>query len=123
LLAALLLVFAACSGEPSLPVQEVKDAIETQIRADGGELRTRDPRSGALLELRFDHVHDTVTGTPGGRFIACVDFVDASGVGYDVDYYVDRAEAGYAVEDVALHEVDGQGVLPDERRLQLEQEP
>jgi hypothetical protein len=113
-LAALL---ASCGAAPAA---EVQAAIAEDIHAQDDALTLTDPRSGAALELAFDHVHEGVEETAGGRYVACVDFRGTDGTLYDVDYYVDREGEGYRVEDVVLHKADGENVISDEERARLE---
>ena len=81
-----------------------------------------DPSGDGRLTLSFDHVHDGVKETSGGRQVVCVDFKSADGTVYDVDFYVDRAEASgdLVVEDAVVHKVSGKSVLPDARRDELD---
>lgn len=73
--------------------------------------------------LRFDHVHEDVEVTGGVRYTACVDFRDAQGTVYDVDYYVDREDDRFAVEDVVMHKAGEVDVLPPGERARLDSLP
>ncbi len=81
-----------------------------------------DPTEDARLTLAFDHVHDAVKATEGGRHVVCVDFKSPDATVYDVDFYVDRAEATdtLLVEDAVIHKVSGKNVLSDARRAELD---
>jgi hypothetical protein len=82
-----------------------------------------DPRGEGRLVMAFDHVHEGVHGTEGGRQVVCVDFKDEAGTLYDVDFYLDDTggvTAGLVVEDAVLHKVDGENVLPADRRKELD---
>lgn len=100
----------------------VRQAAEEHVRASGGEMSFDDPEGDGRLTLVFDHVHDGVKETAGGRQVVCVDFERAAGTVYDVDFYVDRAEDSgeLRVEDAVVHKVSGENVLPDARRAELD---
>jgi len=98
-------------------------AAEAHVQAVDGRMRFGDPRGEGRLELVFDHVHEGVHETEGGRQVVCVDFKDEAGKLYDVDFYVDErggATAGLVVEDTLLHKIEGENVVPAERREELD---
>lgn len=68
-------------------------------------------------------MHESVDATPGGRHVACVDFRDAQGTVYDVDYYVDREGGTFAAEDIVLHKAGTETVLPASERARLDSLP
>lgn len=115
-------LLAACGGgkESAVPAAEVKDAIAAHIRGAGDTLTLTDPRVGAPVSMTFDHVHESVNETPGGRYVACVDFRDVDGTVYDVDYYVGREDGALRVEDLVLHKAAGESVLAADRRARLD---
>lgn len=128
------LVLAAC-GAPQqeaaeeeaageVPAEAVRTAIADAIHAEGDMVMLEVPgRPGeGPLHMTFDHVHEGVDETPGGRYVACVDFRGADGTIYDVDYYVAREGDVFRIEDVVLHEVAGENVIPDSTRARLETE-
>ena len=68
-----------------------------------------DPTGDGRVNLAFDHVHDSVYATEGGRQVVCVDF------------YVDRAcTTDLVVEDAVIHKERGENMLPDARRAELD---
>lgn len=123
----IVLLLAACGGaeEGAVPAAEVREAIASHIHGAGDTLALilTDPRAGDPVSMAFDHVHESVDETPGGRYVACADFRAADGTVYDVDYYVRRANGRIQVEDVVLHKVAGQTVLAADRRARLDSLP
>ena len=118
-------VSLACGGAAQDATAEaVRQAAEEHVRAAGGEMSFDDPEGDGRLTLVFDHVHDGVKETSGGRQVVCVDFKSAEGTVYDVDFYVDRGDASgeLLVEDAVVHKVGGENVLPDARRAELDRE-
>jgi len=123
MLTALAFGLAAQAGSADQPAPEaVREAAAEHVRASGGEMTFEDPSGDGRLKLAFDHVHDGVKATDGGRQVVCVDFKSADGTVFDVDFYVDRAAASgdLLVEDAVIHKVDGKNVLPDARRDELD---
>ncbi len=120
-LAVALLQSSACgSGQRGVPTADVRGAIAASIRAQGDTLQLTDPTSGQPVALQFDHVHTDVTETPGGRYLACVDFRGAAGAVYDIDYYVARSAGQWQVQDVVMHQAAGQTVIADSTRARLD---
>jgi hypothetical protein len=116
---------AGCgSAADSATPEAVRAAAEAHARTSGGEMTFDDPNGEGRLTLAFDHVHEGVKATEGGRHVVCVDFKGADGTVYDVDFYVDRGEssADLVVEDAVIHKVGGKNVLPDTRRAELDRE-
>jgi hypothetical protein len=95
--------------------------VRAQITANGDRITLPDPTRGAPVDLVFDHVHDGVETTEGGRQVVCVDFRASDGTLYDVDYYVARPPAGgdILVQDTVVHKVAGKAALSDEERARL----
>lgn len=115
------LILAACGGGGNAaPAEDVRAAITEDIDAMNDTLTVDDPRTGAPLALTFDHVHEAVEETPGGRYVACVDYRSADGEVYDVDYYVDREGDAYRVEEVVLHKAGDETVISEQQRAELE---
>lgn len=99
-----------------------KAAISHAMMASGNMLTLQNPVSGEDVELRFHFVHDGVHETPGGRQAACVDFMDADGTTYDVDFYVtENPDGKFEVTDTVIHKIGDEEVLPAEERERLEQ--
>lgn len=122
-LAVLVLISVAPAGaERSTTPEAVRTAAAEHARTSGGKMTFDDPSGGGQLTLAFDHVHDGVKTTEGGRQVVCVDFKSPDGTVYDVDFYVDRAEISDAllVEDAVIHKVRGKSVLSDARREELD---
>jgi len=113
-----------CSGGETDTAEpaDVRAAAEAHVREAGGEMAFDDPSGEGRLALAFDHVHEGVKATEGGRQVVCVDFESADGTVYDVDFYVDRAEGSgeLVVEDTVVHKVGEENVLPDARRAELD---
>ena len=65
-----------------------------------------DPTGEGRLTLAFDHVHDGVHATEGGRQVVCVDFKSADGTVYDVDFYVDRAGSTDTLVDSSINPIE-----------------
>jgi len=84
--------------------------------------RLDDPTGDGRLTLAFDHAHDRVHATEGGRQVVCVDFKSADGTVYDVDFYVDRAGTTdtLVVEDTVIHKVSGKNALSGARHAELD---
>jgi hypothetical protein len=114
-------VARAGAADDAVP-EAAREAARRHVQASGGEMTFDDPDGNGRLTLAFDHVHDGVKATEGGRQVVCVDFKSTEGTVYDVDFYVDRAEAAgeLLVEDALIHKVSGKNVLPDARRAELE---
>lgn len=117
---------AACGAEEpeaSVPAAEIRAKIESAIHSQNDELRLTDPRTEEAVTLAFDHVHEEVVPTEGGRFHACVDYTGPDGAVWDIDYYVDEAGEGeYRIEDIVIHSIDGESVLPEGARDRLDTE-
>lgn len=114
----------ACQDASTTVAPEaVRRAAEAHVQAAGGRMSFDDPRGEGRLELAFDHVHEGVHETGGGRHVVCVDFKDEAGTLYDIDFYVDErggATAGLVVEDAVVHKVDGKNTLSESRREELD---
>ena len=117
----LVFLSVGCAADDLAP-KAVREVAEEHVRASGGEMSFDNPSGDGQLTLAFDHVHDGVKATEGGRQVVCVDFKSANGTVYDVDFYVDRAEATdtLLVEDAVIHKVSGKNVLSDARRAELD---
>lgn len=114
-------LLSACGPrESDVPSVEVRAAIAAVIHAQNDTMSLTDPRSGTPVRLAFDYVHEGVERTPGGRYLACVDFRAEDGEVYDVDYYVRRDGEGYRVADVVVHKAGGEKVLPATERARLD---
>lgn len=116
-------LWVGCSGSiaDGAPPEAVRSAAEQHVGEAGGEMTFDDPTGDGRLTLAFDHVHDGVHATEGGRQVVCVDFKSADGTVYDVDFYVDRAGTTdtLVVEDTVIHKVSGKNALSDARRGEL----
>ncbi len=112
---------AGVGGE--VPAEAVRTAIADAIHAEGDMVMLPLPgRPGEEpLHLTFDYVHEGVEETPGGRYVACVDFRGADGTIYDVDYYVDREDGRLRVQELVVHKVGEEDVIPDSTRARLEE--
>lgn len=114
----------ACQDSSTMAAPEaVRRAAAAHVEAADGRMSFDDPRGEGRLELVFDHVHEGVHETEGGRQVVCVDFEDEAGTLYDVDFYLDDrggATAGLVVEETVLHKVDGENVLSADRRKELD---
>lgn len=115
---------AACrSRADQAAAPDVKATITAAIQSQGDSLTVTDPASGQLITLGFDHVHESVTATPGGRHVACVDFQAADGRVFDVDYYVGQRDGNPEVQDHVVHKVDGREVIASATRARLDSTP
>lgn len=119
-LAAALGLAAACAPAGADEEGAVREAVREAIRSEGDALRIAVPGSEAPRSLRFDHVHDSVHETEGGRRVVCVDFESTEGTVHDLDYYVDREDGAWRVEDVVLHKVGEREVLAQSERERLD---
>ncbi len=112
---------AACrSRADQAAAPDVKATITAAIQSQGDSLTVTDPASGQPITLAFDHVHESVAATPGGRHVACVDFRGADGRMFDVDYYVGQRDGKPEVQDYVLHKVGGRQVIADSTRARLD---
>jgi hypothetical protein len=112
---------AACrSRAVPAAVASVKAAITAAIQAQGDSITVTDPTTGQPVTLVFDHVHESVDATAGGRHVACVDFRVADGRVFDVDYYVGTEDGRVQVQDYVVHVVGGQKVIADSTRARLD---
>lgn len=122
---AILALALACGGAASddAAAEAVRDAVRKHVQSSGGEMRFEDPTRDEPVAMRFDHVHEAVHPTEGGRQVVCVDFQGPDGTVYDVDFYVDRegTTEDLLVEDAVLHKVGKKDVLTEARRQQLDQ--
>ncbi len=114
---------AACAKPGDRAAADVRAAIAAAIHGQHDSITLTDPTTGAPVRLAFDHVHDKVEATPGGRHFACVDFRSAAGPVYDVDYYVGRRSGKLTVEDIVLHELGGKTVIACSTRARLDSAP
>jgi hypothetical protein len=100
----------------------VKAAISHAMMAGGNMIKLHHPVSEEEVELRFHFVHDEVRETAGGRYVASVDFMDAEGTAYVVDFYVVETEEGkFEVADAVIYKEAGEEILSAEVRERLEQ--
>jgi hypothetical protein len=99
----------------------VEAAISHAMMANENKMTLAHPVSGEDVDLTFHFVHEGSHETPGGRHAACVDFIDAEGTAYDVDFYVVETEGSFEIAEAAIHKVGGDEVLPAEERERLEQ--
>jgi len=114
----------ACGGDRGGATPEaVRLAAESHVREAGNQMTFDDPQGEGQLTLVYDHVHESVKDTPGGRQVVCIDFESADGTVYDVDFYVDRAAGteDLVVEDTVVHKVGKRNVLSEARRAELDQ--
>lgn len=111
---------ASCGAADPDEATAVRAAITDSIASQKNTVSVTDPRTHSPIELTFDHVHEGVEATPGGRQVACVDFHAADGTVYDVDYYVKRANGSYRVADVVMHKAGAEDVLPSSDRARLD---
>lgn len=112
---------AACRSRVDQGAEaNVKAAITASIQSQGDSLTVTDPASGQPIALGFDHVHESVAETPGGRHVACVDFRAADGRVFDLDYYVGRRDGNPEVQDHIVHKVEGREVIASATRARLD---
>ena len=85
----------------------VKSAITAHIDAESsqGVLVVKDAAKGEK-KLTFDYVHEGV-GRKANGYVACVDFTDADGNAYDVDFLVSDKAGELEVVDVYIHKAKG----------------
>jgi hypothetical protein len=114
---------AACAKRGDRTSAEVRAAIAAAIHDQHDSITITDPTTGSAVRVAFDHVHDKVETTAGGRYFACADFRSAAGPVYDVDYYVARRSGKFTVEDIVLHELGGKTVIADSTRARLASAP
>lgn len=115
-----------CAGDGGQEVDPetadaVRQRIEARLETRNDTLRIPRPGDQDTVALAFDHVHETVRSTPGGRYAACVDFHGPDGEVWDLDYYVDDETGEFEIEDVVIHKVGDETVLPDGARRNLDQ--
>lgn len=120
LVTAMSIVAASCRAADPDEAAAVRAAITDAIASQKNSVTVTDPRTSTPIQLTFDHVHDGVETTPGGRQVACVDFRAADGILYDVDYYVKRENGNYSVGDVVMHKAGSEDVLPSDKRAGLD---
>lgn len=116
----------ACAGDGGQSVdaetaEAVRQRIQSRLEARGDTLKLARPGTQDTVALAFDHVHEDIRATAGGRFAACVDFEGPDGEIWDLDYYVDDESGGLEVEDVVIHKIGDETVLPEGARRNLDQ--
>jgi len=108
-------LLVALGGEKVPPEKEaaVKKAIQDYIKQDQGlkgSFLIKDEQAGTIRELTFDYVHDGVSKTGEGRYVACVDFKQSQKV-LDLDFYVQPSPSGeLRVSEIVIHRIDGKEV-------------
>jgi len=118
---ATLIVIACGEGASRANGSEaVRSAVREQIRSEGERARVSVPGEEEKRSLQFDYVHESVHQTQGGRRVVCVDYTSSEGTVHDLDYYVDREDGDWTVEDVVLHKVGEANVLSESRREELD---
>ena len=122
LVAAVSIVAASCGAADPDEAGAVRAAITDAITSQQNTVTVTDPRTNSPIQLKFDHVHEGVETTPGGRQVACVDFRAGDGTVYDVDYYMKRENGSYGVGDVVMHKAGAEDVLPSDERARLDAE-
>ncbi|MBI4263142.1 MAG: hypothetical protein HY657_02095 [Acidobacteria bacterium] len=111
---------ASCGAADSDEATAVRAAITDSIASQQNRVSVTDPRTNTPIQLEFDHVHEGVTTTPGGRQVACVDFRAADGTIYDIDYYIGHENGSYRVGDIVMHKAGDEEVLPSSERARLD---
>ena len=101
---------------------DFREAVRKHLESDPEwQYDLEEPTEASVGPLQLDRIHEEVRATEGGRRVVCVDFKAADGALYDVDFYVTSETDGNFVEDVILHSVGSEDVLP-ERRAELDRE-
>lgn len=116
LVAAVSMVAASCGAADADEADAVRAAITDSITSQQNRVTVTDPRTNSPIQLEFDHVHEGVEATSGGRHVACVDFRAAAGTIYDVDSYVKQENGSYRVGDIVMHKAGDEEVLPSDER-------
>lgn len=117
-LVCLVLVWVGAARAEENPAQSgaVKQAIKEYVEQDTalkGAFLIKDPKSSAVRELDFDHIHDSVHETQPGAYYACVDFKEGEKI-LDLDFYLKETSAGrFEVSDIVIHKVDGKDVTKE----------
>lgn len=106
-------------GAGILSDDHVRQSVEGHIIQGGETITVSDPLSDSNVRLTFDHVHEEVKTTEGGRRYVCVDFTGPNGTVYDVDYYVDEEGGTLQFEDRLIHQVGPNDVVADSVRARL----
>lgn len=114
------IVAASCGAAEPDEAAAVRAAITASIASQQNTVSVTDPRTNTPIQLEFDHVHEGVETTTGGRHVACVDFRAADGTVYDVDYYVKRENGSYGVADIVMHKAGAEDVLPSDERARFD---
>ncbi len=96
----------------------VRQHLETDVE---WQYDLEEPEGETTGPLQLDRIHEEVRTTEAGRQVVCVDFKAADGVDYDVDFYLTSEPDGSFVEDIIVHKVSGEEVLP-ERRAELDRQ-
>lgn len=103
-----------------LSPEQVRQAVADRITEGADSITVTDPTTGEKVRLAYDHVHENVKTSEGGRRFVCVDFRGPDGTVHDVDYYLDVEDGDPAVEDRILHKVGDENVVPDSIRRRLD---
>ena len=81
--------------------------IEVKAAENNGVFELGDSGAGKVRRLSFIDLHEKL-GMTGMQHYSCADFKDLdSGEILDIDIYVNMAEEGLKVADIAIHKVDG----------------
>lgn len=110
----------ACGEATVVEEEAARDAIAQEIQAAGGTLTLENPRSGESERLTFDHLHESVEVSEGGRYVVCADFLADDGTVWDLDYYVNRNGDDYHVQDTVVHMIGEEEVISDAERERLD---
>ena len=85
----------------------IEDHIEDQVRLGGGYFAL--PHGDKVLHLNLVRVHTEYLSNLGPqRHLACVDLVDVSGDGYDVDFFLSGDPGAMTVTETTVHKINGQ---------------
>ena len=103
---------AEMPAEAPSHTEAVMASINASVESTEGVVTMTHPGTGEEVTLTFDHVHEGVMETEDGRYATCVDFKDAEGTVYDVDYIMTMAEDGsFMVAETMMHKVGGEEVM------------
>ncbi len=124
LVAATAILLLGCgTNERGIPVElqdAVRSAIRTEIHTAGKRLELTDPRNGQTVEMEFNHLDKEVRKTRGGRYVTSAEYHGKDRTVYRVDYYVDKTDGHFEIEDVVMHRAGEQEVIPRVRHNRLE---
>ena len=111
----------ALSGDDTSIPKSEKTKIQATMKnhiesfSSKGEFPIFDQQAKAVINVKFKGLHSGVV-KKGDYFVSCADFVDQSGIEYDIDLLVSLSGKKYKVIESLVHKKNGEKFPYDVRK-------